>query len=195
MTAVEADHNMYDEIRWKFQKFVESGQLVPVKQDFLEFQAGGEYDGIIGNIPYHITSQIVFRLPEFRFRRAVIMVQREFAERMVAAPGSRDYSRLSVSVALRFNARIEKIVARKYFRPVPKVDSAIVSLQPRETPVDMAAVEKVIQRAFSMRRKKLGNIFEGCPQEYAELRPDQISPEAFLDLASRLTGLSPRGHP
>ncbi|WP_075057506.1 hypothetical protein [Thermogymnomonas acidicola] len=168
-----------------------------MKQDFLEFQAGGEYDGIIGNIPYHITSQIVFRLPEFRFRRAVIMVQREFAERMVAAPGSRDYSRLSVSVALRFNARIEKIVARKYFRPVPKVDSAIVSLQPRETPVDMAAVEKVIQRAFSMRRKKLGgNIFEGgCPQEYAELRPDQISPEAFLDLASRLTGLSPRGHP
>lgn len=171
---------------------------------------------VVGNIPYNITTPIVFRLlaPPCP-KQIVLTMQAEVADRMLAGPGSKTYGALSVGVAL--SARAERLFAvpRTAFRPVPRVDSAVVRLTPlpasRTDPADArlgasarsrASVRTLVRAAFSWRRKQMGTILTRHPDLRFEpavaaralesrslpkrIRPEQLSPEDFAALAEAL---------
>jgi len=117
---------------------------------------------VIGNLPYNISSPLLFRLLEQGrgIRDATIMLQREVAERLVAAPGTRRYGVPSVLCQQRAEVRLCFHVSRAAFHPEPAVDSAVVQLVMRSTPlVDVATepFEALVRAAFSARRKTLKN--------------------------------------
>jgi 16S rRNA (adenine1518-N6/adenine1519-N6)-dimethyltransferase len=117
----------------------------------------------VGNLPYQISSALVLALVEVGARgalaRAVVMVQREMAQRIVAPPGSRTYGRLTIAVAQHAEARILFHVRPGSFHPAPAVISSVLSLVPRAAPLapvrDAALFEAVVKQAFATRRKML----------------------------------------
>jgi len=170
-----------------------------------------EFDKVVSNLPYQISSPIIFKLLGTDFKLAVLMLQREFAERMVATPGSRDYCRLTVGVYYRASCEIAFDVSKASFWPQPRVDSCVVVLRPRPPPFKVRDEEvfgRVTQVLFSHRRKKISTSLRTDPVvgaalapemegwlatlPYASKRPEELTPEqlgevadAFLELASR----------
>lgn len=163
---------------------------------------------VVGNIPYNITTPIVFRLLERpRPAEIVLMVQEEVAERIVAEPGTKAYGALAVGV--RSVAAVERLfrVGRSAFRPVPRVDSAVVRIRPlRPEPLGKAEEERLrtlVRAAFQWRRKQLGKILRDHPDLVippgeaeailaglgigASERPERLPPETFVSLSRRLT--------
>lgn len=161
---------------------------------------------IVGNIPYQITAPIMARMATARqrFSRAVLMVQREVAERLIAPPGSRTRSALSVKMALDFKTERVFNIGRKAFRPPPKVDSALIRLTPlTDPPVSSEAerthVRRTVEAAFGSRRQQLVNSLPrhwpsaGTKDEWRERlimagleptdRAERIPLEGFLSLA------------
>lgn len=178
-------------------------------QDLLTLE-DREVDGavVVGAIPYHITSQIVAWLTERRerIRRAILIVQREVAARLAAAPGTKTYGRLSVLAQYGWQVRELFTVPRSAFFPQPEVDSACVRLLPRPQPAITVAQERhffaVVKAAFSQRRKTLANCLSNA-SEFGLSRPqaqhlleslghppavrgEQLSLEQFASLANAL---------
>lgn len=125
-----------------------------------------EFNKVVSNLPYQISSPITFKLLGLGFDVAVLMLQREFAERMVAKPGTPEYGRLSVGVYYRADCEVVLNVPRSAFWPQPKVDSCVVRLVPREPPFEVADVDafyRVTQAIFSHRRKKVSNSLKADP--------------------------------
>jgi 16S rRNA (adenine1518-N6/adenine1519-N6)-dimethyltransferase len=124
---------------------------------------------VVGNLPYNLSTPILFRLIELQKRHAAfgdatIMVQREVADRLVAAPGRKDYGVLTVLLSL--HARVTRLLDLPpgAFRPAPKVRSSVVRLEFRPAAVkvaDPALFESVVKRIFSQRRKTLANSLKG----------------------------------
>ncbi len=147
---------------------------------------------VVGNIPYNITTPILFRLLERpRPRVIVLMVQEEVADRIVASEGTSAYGALAVGV--RSVARAERLfrVGRKAFRPVPRVDSAVVRIEPIApeplTPEQEARLRRLVRAAFQWRRKQLGKILRDHP----ELR---VPPDTIADVL-RGMGIDPTDRP
>ena len=153
---------------------------------------------IIGNLPYAISGPFLASLWEERrlFSRAAFLIQREVAERIAAAPGSKEFAPLSIMLQIFFEVKILFRVAPGSFTPPPKVESAVVSLVRRETPLlavtDEAAFRKFLGGAFSQRRKTLLNNLTamGLPGEKAAdalaalglartVRPEQVAIASF----------------
>ncbi len=181
--AVEPDHRFYESLQSKFNENVEDGSLILRKENFLEMEPE-KASGIIGNVPYMISSEILFRLLKFQFSRCVLMLQKEFANRMIAKLGSGEYSRLSVTSRLRFNVRLVRTVPRTCFNPRPEVDSAIVFLTVR-TDVDQYEVNEaqdLIRKLFSARRKMIRGIVDNCPEKFSQRRADSLSPDEIMEL-------------
>lgn len=115
-----------------------------------------------GNLPYNLTSVVFFRLLEevSRVHRAVFMVQREVAERVVAGAGNRDYGILSVLLQTFFAVKFEFPVSKKVFRPMPEVESAVISLENHHR-IDLNCstfdLVNLVKRSFNQRRKVLRN--------------------------------------
>jgi 16S rRNA (adenine1518-N6/adenine1519-N6)-dimethyltransferase len=133
-----------------------------VMADALSFNPS-KVNKIISNIPYSLSSQITFKLLELDFNVAVLTYQIDFAKRMIAETGSRDYSRLTVNVYYRAHAEIVEQVPRDAFYPVPAVDSAIVRLQHRNPPFqveDEAFFFKVLRELFSHRNQYLRKVLK-----------------------------------
>jgi len=156
--------------------------------------AGGDFR-LVGNVPYYITTPILFHaLERPRPERAVYLVQREVADRIVAAPGSDDYGALSANVQAVANAKILFRVAPGSFLPPPKVDSAVVRIQPRDDPAVAQEEETPFRRfvmdAFSMRRKQLRRVIRSVWQISVE-EADAIVAECGLDPTARPETLSP----
>lgn len=164
---------------------------------------------VVGNVPYNIAVPIVFRLLAPPCPKEVVLtVQAEVADRMLAAPGSKTYGALSVGVALAARATRLFNVPRTAFRPVPRVDSAVVRLTPRSgsgpAPDEASrdAVRALVRAAFSWRRKQMGTILTRHPDLRFDddearralksrslptrVRPEQLSPEDFAALAEAL---------
>jgi 16S rRNA (adenine1518-N6/adenine1519-N6)-dimethyltransferase len=153
---------------------------------------------IIGNLPYNISTPILFHLADFaeRVRDMHFMLQREVVERMVARHSTPEYGRLSVMLQTRF--RMEKLfrVAPGAFRPPPKVESAVVRLVPlgvEERPaVDFDILSRIVTQAFSARRKTLRNALRLAAEDYAalgidqQLRPENLSPADYVLVAQRV---------
>jgi 16S rRNA (adenine1518-N6/adenine1519-N6)-dimethyltransferase len=157
---------------------------------------------VFGNIPYYISSPIIEHLIKSRdkINTAFITVQKEFAERVVAAPGGKDYSAFSCFVQYYTEPKIILSIKRNSFFPVPKVDSMLLKLRMRTKPACLVINEKlffkVIRSAFNKRRKTLRNSLEGIiPEKDLELffeksrldrniRPENLSLQHFADLIS-----------
>ena len=152
--------------------------------DFGEFPSGMR---VVGNLPYNISTPLLFHLADYasRVRDLHFMLQAEVVDRMVAAPSTPAYGRLSVALQARF--RLQRLfgVAPGAFRPPPKVDSAVVRLLPREMPLEIKP--DLLRRAFSARRKTLRNALPGVDFAAAGvdpgLRPENLSPEDYARLS------------
>ena len=131
--AVEKDPRMVVELNKRFHN---NPQLRIINADILQIELG-TFDLCISNIPYNISSAIIFKLLKYKFRRAVLMVQKEFADRIVSRPGSENWGRLAINTQLYANVRQVMSVSRKNFVPAPKVDSAVISIQPRQNQPDI----------------------------------------------------------
>jgi len=153
VVAIEADRRLASHLR----SSVPSAEVVV--GDALEV-SWPPFDVMVSNLPYQISSPITFKLLDRTFDRAVLMYQWEFARRMVAAPGTRDYSRLTVGVYRRAACSILERVPRNAFQPQPRVDSALVALEPRPAPFDLTdpdLYDRVVAALFEHRRKTIEN--------------------------------------
>ena len=165
--------------------------------DVLEFDFGTLPAGlrIVGNLPYNISTPILFRLvPQAaRLRDMHFMLQREVVDRMVAAPSTAAYGRLSVMLQVRYAMARLFDVPPGAFRPPPRVDSAVIRMVPRaDAPAcDDAALAQVVTAAFTKRRKTLRNALAGAVREDAlealgldpRLRPENLSVDDYVGLA------------
>ncbi len=169
--AVEIDRHLVEILG---EVFAEEENIIlfhgdALKMDFNAIKAAAEERGfhlpfkIIANLPYYITTPLLFYFLENRafWSEMTVMVQKEVAERIVAAPGSKDYGVLSLSVAYDAEADILFHLPASAFRPQPKVDSAVLHLVKREAPpvpvADRTKFKKLVQAAFAQRRKVLSN--------------------------------------
>ena len=158
---------------------------------------------VIGNLPYNITSPILFDLLAAHqgMQEAVLMMQLEVAARLAAKPRTKQYGILSVMVQLFAEARLLFKVSPNVFRPRPDVDSAVIKL---EFKPDLPAfllehtedVRLVVRSAFNMRRKTLRNSLKRVseqfgrpvPENWSKARAEELSPEEFLDLTRHFVG-------
>lgn len=159
--------------------------------DILAYPLNFDRIAFIGNLPYNISSGILFRLvsEQERIRRAVIMVQKEVAERIAANEGNKQYGILSVLLGMYYERSISIKVKPGSFFPVPKVDSAVVVLE-RKKEIPTFEAEKVIRlvkTAFQQRRKILSNAVKSIcmelPERYKSMRPEQISIAEYIELS------------
>lgn len=193
VTAVEVDPGLADYLRTALAAEIAAGQLTLVEGDALDQDlvrlVAPPYD-VVANLPYHITSPVLHRLlggtPQPR--RLVLMVQREVAERISAQPGAMSY--LSVFVQYHASARVAARVPREAFEPQPKVESAVLVLEPRapgERPgeIDEERLWRVVQAGFRERRKMLHNV----------LRRQLPAEAARVGAALAQTGIAPDRRP
>jgi 16S rRNA (adenine1518-N6/adenine1519-N6)-dimethyltransferase len=154
VVAIELDKRFYTHLEDCVPDNVKLINADAMKVDFPDF------DVVVSNLPYQISSPLTFKLLEYEFDRAILMYQKEFAQRMVAKAGDSGYSRLSVNVYYRAECKILEDVPRDAFEPPPEVDSAIVRLIPRSPPFSVKDEElffSLIEALFSQRRKKIKN--------------------------------------
>jgi len=157
---------------------------------------------LVGNLPYNISTPLLFHLAEYAgsVRDMHFMLQREVVERMVAAPGDSDFSRISVMLQYRFHIEWLIDVPPESFDPPPRVRSAVVRLIPRDVSElnaqDPGKLAMVVQTAFSQRRKMLRNTLKGILGDagFAELgivptqRAEDIAVADYVRIANHLTG-------
>ncbi|MCR4726151.1 MAG: 16S rRNA (adenine(1518)-N(6)/adenine(1519)-N(6))-dimethyltransferase RsmA [Clostridia bacterium] len=122
---------------------------------------------VVANLPYYVTTPILMRLLESEIRpeSVTVMVQKEVAERLVAAPGTEEYGAITASLSLVANAKITRIVGRQNFTPPPNVDSAVVRVDLTDkgySEKEVSDARKLIRAAFNMRRKTLSNALAGA---------------------------------
>jgi len=152
VTAIELDEKLADHIENVYGRRVDL-----IRGDALSLPFP-KFDRFVSNLPYSISTPIIFKLLRHDFKKAVVMVQKEFAERMVARRGEVDYSRLTVNVYYRAECRILETVPASRFKPRPKVDSALVEIVPRPSPFkvkDEDTFFRVVEAGFTHRRKKI----------------------------------------
>ncbi len=194
--AIEKDHRLVEILRkeydWPNVEIIEGDAL---RVEFPEFNK------IVSNLPYQISSPITFRFLKHEFERAVLIYQLEFAQRMVAKPGDKNYSRLSLMIRAKAHAELVEKIGRGAFWPKPKVDSAVVILEPKTPDERIELNENLVRALFQHRRstalaalkkshhmlglsreefKKVKGAFSGMP--HAEKRVFQLSPEDVKEI-------------
>jgi len=196
--ALEIDRALIPVLHEELKKY-DNVEILHVDALKYEFRTrGGATLKVVGNIPYNISSQILFRLLEARdhISSMVLMFQREVAERLVAGPGSKTYGILSVLVRLYTDPAIVFNVSPQCFYPRPKVESAVVRMDIPEKPLigvdDDAFLLTVVRSAFSKRRKTLMNNLKASSR--IGLRHDallQVLDSLGIDPARRAETLAP----
>ena len=152
---------------------------------------------VVGNIPYNITTPILFRLLERpRPAEMVVMVQKEVGQRIVAAPGSRTYGALAIGIQTVAAAELLFHVGRRVFKPVPRVDSSVLRIRPTSPepldPEQEAAVRALVRALFQWRRKQLGKILRDHPElGIAAAQVEAVAREAGISLTDRPERLAP----
>ena len=193
--AVELDRDLA--ARLKDERIVVH-QADALDFDFASFPAGMR---LVGNLPYNISTPLLFHLARYadRVRDMHFMLQLEVVERMVAAHSTPEYGRLSVALQTRF--RMEKLfnVSKGAFRPPPKVESAVVRMQPLANPpaLENTRFDDLLRGAFSLRRKQLRNALPLASADFATLdidptaRPENLSPADYVRIAQHLGSRDP----
>ena len=196
--AIELDEHLYEKLKKELAEYrnielLHGDALEYPYEDLPEFK-------VVANIPYYITTPIIFRLLDSKknLRSMTLTVQKEVAERIVAGPGGKDYGVLSIMVQYHATPHLEFIIPKESFRPVPKVDSALIHIEILDRPsVDVRNEEifsRVVRTAFSQRRKMLSNSLRSLREDVKEWlaraeidpnrRPETLSLEEFARLAN-----------
>ncbi|NJC25462.1 16S rRNA (adenine(1518)-N(6)/adenine(1519)-N(6))-dimethyltransferase RsmA [Neolewinella antarctica] len=197
LTVSEADKDMIAYLGEHFPQL--DGRVQP--GDFLKLDVaelfGGKAFGLIGNYPYNISSQILFKMLDNyeQIPEMTGMFQKEVADRVVAGSGSKIYGVVGVLVQARYEGKVILNVGPGNFNPPPRVDSAVIRLTRRAEP--LVADERwgdfkhIVKSAFGMRRKMLRNSLKAVfdqdvlRDDFFQRRPEQVSLEEFAELARR----------
>ena len=205
--GVEIDRDLIGVLQKRFP----SHQLGLMQADILDVDLasvlaaeGGTRLVVVGNVPYNITAPLLFRLLDQRpcLDRALLMLQREVAQRLTAGPGGKEYGRITIQLGLWAEVRLVMAVPPGAFHPVPRVHSAVVECRfarnPRYPVGDERMLRRVLGAAFGQRRKMLRNSLmsvlplerRGCISAVAAntgldltRRPEQLTPEEFCRLS------------
>jgi len=170
LVLIEYDHALAAALK---ERYADDARVTVVDADILAVDLAavlGDVAGwkVVANLPYNISTAVLFRLLEVRDRlaRMILMLQKEVGDRLVAAPDCADYGVTTVLLGLWFDMRREFIVSPGCFHPRPKVDSAVLSFVPlpaARVPVgDEAVFKRVVKGAFGMRRKTLINCLKAA---------------------------------
>lgn len=167
--AIEIDPGLCRRLK---DEFAGHDNIELVNEDALRYSFGGlDEFKVVANIPYYITTPILFRLIEERkkLRSVTVTIQKEVAERIVAGPGGKDYGVLSLMIQYYGRPELRFVVPKGAFRPVPKVDSAVIHIEILERPavrvLDERLFFRVIRMAFAQRRKTLANALKSITDE------------------------------
>ena len=193
LNVIEIDRDLFSQLA----HLPNAQKLYAINQDVLKvnFEDFGTHLHIIGNLPYNISTPLMFHLLKYRhvIDDMVFMLQSEVVDKIVAKPSSSDYGRLSVM--FQYFCDVERLldVPPECFNPVPKVMSAVVSLRPKQQKesVNYEALEQVVAKAFAMRRKTLANNFKGVfsqkdwesMQLSSQLRAQDLKISDFVKIA------------
>ena len=198
--AVELDQELFERLR---AELIGYRNVEVIHGDAMKFpyESIGGFK-VVANIPYYITTPILFRLLEAKenLESMTLTIQKEVAERIAARPGGKDYGVLSIMVQYHALPEIKFIIPKEAFRPVPKVDSAVLHMRILERPpvavADETMLFRVVRTAFSQRRKTLSNSLKGLGGNIKELltragidpgrRPETLSLEEFAGLSDLL---------
>ncbi|WP_436344580.1 16S ribosomal RNA methyltransferase A [Natronorubrum sp. FCH18a] len=210
VTVVERDRDLAAFLREEFADEIDAGQLTVIEGDALEV-ALPDFTASVSNLPYGVSSEITFRLlPEKR--PLVLMFQQEFAERMVAEPGTPEYGRLSVSTQHYADAELVESIPKEAFSPPPAVRSAVVRLVPRDPDYAVDDEEfflRFVKALFTQRRKTIRNgirntahisgleepdaVVEAADEEILQKRAGAMAPAEFAALAQLAADVSAVG--
>jgi 16S rRNA (adenine1518-N6/adenine1519-N6)-dimethyltransferase len=207
LVGIEIDRMLVEQLR---KKFAGTPNVEIVQADVLETDVAtlaGDDFLLIGNVPYYITTPIVFKALEPPIpRRSVFLVQREVGDRMAAPENTEGYGALSVNVSVVARVEVVLEVPASAFRPPPKVESAVVRITPLSDPLvpaeSLAAFRTFVQAVFGLRRKQMLRVLRtvrGVSAEEAlrllensgiepDARGETISPEGFARLFSAVAG-------
>jgi 16S rRNA (adenine1518-N6/adenine1519-N6)-dimethyltransferase len=156
--AVEIDFDKMDRLE---NELIEFDNVEIIQGDILKIDLP-DFDVCVSNIPYNISSGIIERLAEVK-KGGVLITQKEFAVRMSAKPGDKDYSRLSVFSQYHYNVKIISDVNPRCFRPIPKVMSAMIKIEPKGNKYDdYKGLFNFIRAIFNHRRKTLASSLKGA---------------------------------
>lgn len=199
LRVVELDGESVDYLERNFPQL--DGRIIA--DDFLRLDLGTIYDGqfcIIGNYPYNISSQIFFKVLDYRDRVVCCsgMLQKEVAERITAKPGSKTYGILSVLLQAWYDCEYLFTVSEHVFNPPPKVKSGVIRLTRNSATTlgcDEAKFKTVVKTAFGQRRKTLRNSLKPLIGDAAiaadpifNHRPEQLSVDDFVNLTNLIFG-------
>lgn len=194
LTVIELDRDLA--LRLRLHK-----QLTVIESDVLKVNftdlAKAQKIRVVGNLPYNISTPILFHLLNHAsvIEDQHFMLQKEVIDRMVASPATSDYGRLSVMLQWRYEMENVLFVPPESFEPPPRVDSAVVRMIPRATPasVDFQLLEKMVQVAFSQRRKLLRHTLGAWLTERnfagqfdVQRRAEEVPVQAYIELALQL---------
>ncbi len=197
LTCIEIDTRVIDELKNRFPGVYFLNEDI-LETDLRKLYSGGKKIRAIGNIPYNITSPIIFRLIENRdiFSDATLMVQYEVAKRLAAPPGNKEYGILSVILGAVADVKIRFKIPPTVFFPKPNVDSAIIKIDftgDKYEIKDFKIFRKIVKTAFGKRRKTLRNsLLEPLTGEYGitklpvdlRLRSEQLTINHFAEIAN-----------
>ncbi len=208
LTAVELDRDLIPVLNSQASKY---GELEIINADILNFELdtlpGDQPFRIVGNLPYNISTPLMFHLLKsiHRIQDMHFMVQKEVAQRIVARVGDDHYGRLSIMMQYQCDCQYLFEVAPGCFTPPPKVDSAIIRLLPQSLPRfdvgDRSLFSKIVQTAFGQRRKTISNslkkivtpeIFERCKID-RRLRAENLQGQDFARLTRALLEINSDG--
>jgi len=184
VTAIEYDKKLYDYLKKNVANNVDliNGDAVDIDFNKINFNK------ILANLPFQISSPITFKILKYNFDCAVLIYQLDFAKRMVALPGSKDYSHLTVHLYYKAFCELLEIVSSKLFNPEPKVDAAIVKIIPIKRPPFEVKNENLFfnlsRLLFNYRRKMIKNILKNNFKNlylnnlpFLDKRVEELSPE------------------
>lgn len=206
VTAIERDDEYAAFLREEFREAIEAGRLDVVTGDALDVELPA-YTCCISNLPYGVSTPVTFRLLPER-EPAVLMYQREFAERMAADPGTSEYGRLSVAAQHYAAVELVETVPPAAFEPQPRVESAVVRLTPRDPDYevdDEAFFLDFVKALFTQRRKTVRNairntghisglddpdaVVDAVDEDVLGERPGDLAPATFAALANVALGV------
>ena len=200
LTLIEVDNESVVFLKNEFL----NEKLDIIENDFLKFDIQSAYPSeenilIIGNFPYNISSQILFKsIDNYKSVKAIIgMFQKEVAERIISKNNSKQYGILSVKTQLFYDTKILFDVSPNVFFPKPKVNSAVISLTRKENiniDCDLELLDRIIKLSFQHRRKKIKNSLKKLDIEeniledsIFESRPEQLTIEEFVKLTKKIS--------
>ena len=198
--AIEQDENIYKILTERLED-EQIDNVEPINDDALSVDFP-KFNKIISNLPYQISSPITFKFLEYDFDLAILMYQKEFAERMNGKVGTKDYSRLSAMLYFRCNVETLTDVSSESFIPKPKIDSTVVKLTPKENKIDASdfkTYSKFTKALFQHRNKKIKNalidsrhIINNIDKKILKQRLNSIEDDELNEyLSKRVVALTP----